>query len=90
MGHGVRPPPGFDYASGEIADDVVEQAKQCFRNIQAALAQAGAGLEDLVRIRIYLADQADFDRVAPIIGDHCRAARPANTTVIAPTGRPHA
>ena len=32
---------GFDYASGDIADDVVEQTHQTFRNVEAALAEAG-------------------------------------------------
>jgi enamine deaminase RidA (YjgF/YER057c/UK114 family) len=37
----------------------------------------------MVRIRVYLSDRADFDAVAPIVGRHCREARPANTTVVA-------
>ena len=49
-----------------------------------ALAEAGAGLADAVRIRAYLADGADFERIAPVIGRHMRAAVPANTTVVAP------
>jgi len=75
---------GFDYAAGTIALDAAAQAEQCFRNIEQALRQAGAGPEDVVRIRVYLADRADFERVVPIIGRWCRAARPANTTVVAP------
>ncbi|MEZ5667028.1 MAG: RidA family protein [Alphaproteobacteria bacterium] len=74
---------GFDYATGAISDDVGAQTEQCFRNIAAALDQAGCTLADLLRIRIYLADAADFDVVAPIVGRHCRAARPANTTLVA-------
>lgn len=75
---------GFDYATMTIPEDVAEQAEQCFRNIQTALVEAGAGLEDLVRIRVYLAAREDFEAVAPVVGRHCRAARPANTTVVAP------
>lgn len=75
---------GFDYAAGTISDDVVEQTEQTFANIAWALGEAGAGMADLVRVRIFLADQADFEQVVPVIGKHCRAARPANTTVIAP------
>jgi enamine deaminase RidA (YjgF/YER057c/UK114 family) len=75
---------GFDYKSGNISDDVVEQTRQCFRNIDAALAQAGSSFADLVRIRVYLANAADFATVAPIVGEHCRGARPANTTVVTP------
>lgn len=74
---------GFDYGAGTISDDVSEQTEQCFRNIENALGQAGCSLVDLVRIRVYLVDGADFETVAPIIGRHCRDARPANTTVIA-------
>lgn len=74
---------GFDYPTGAISDDVVAQTEQCFRNIAAALAQAGASLADLLRIRVILADARDFDSVVDIIGRHCRAARPANTTIVA-------
>lgn len=72
---------GFDYAAGTIADDVAEQTRQTFRNIAAALDKAGASLKDIVRIRVYLADAADFATVAPILGEHLGDVRPANTTV---------
>jgi len=75
---------GFDYTAGTIAEDVIAQTEQCFRNIEAALAEAGSGFEDMVRIRVFLAERADFERVAPVIGRYCRAAGPANTTVVAP------
>ena len=67
---------GFDYAAGTISDDVSEQTEQCFRNIAAALDQAGCTLADLLRIRVYLHSPADFEAVAPIVGRHCRAAGP--------------
>ncbi len=73
---------GFDYAAGTISEDVVEQTEQIFRNITAALGDAGANLGDVVRVRVYLSDQADFERVAPILGKHFRDVRPANTTVV--------
>ena len=75
---------GMDYETGEMSDDVVEQTKQCLRNIETALAKASVSKNDLLRIRVFIADRADFDLVAPIIGDFCRAARPANTTVASP------
>ncbi len=75
---------GFDYASGEISPDVAEQTRQTFRNIEAALAQADAGLADVVRIRVFLAERDDFATVAPIVGEHLKDVRPANTTVVAP------
>ena len=73
---------GFDYRTGAISEEVALQTEQCFRNIQWALEQAGSGMADLVRIRIYLANAADFAAVAPIVGRWCREARPANTTIV--------
>ncbi|HWA44104.1 MAG TPA: RidA family protein [Hypericibacter adhaerens] len=74
---------GFDYKAGTISPDVVEQTHQCFRNIEWALGQAKAGLKDMVRIQIHLTDAADFKAIAPVVGQYCREARPANTTVVA-------
>ena len=74
---------GYDYGTMGIAPDVASQTHQCFANIAHALAQAGASLADVVRIRIYLVDAADFPVVAPIVGTYMAEARPANTTVIA-------
>ena len=74
---------GFDYASGDIADDVVEQTHQTFRNVEAALAEAGCGLADVVRVRVFVAAREDFARVAPILGAYFRDIRPANTSVVA-------
>jgi enamine deaminase RidA (YjgF/YER057c/UK114 family) len=73
---------GFDYKAGTISPDVVEQTHQCFRNIQWALEQGGSSFAEMIRIRIYLTDAADFAKIAPVIGQWCAEARPANTTVV--------
>ncbi len=73
---------GFDYATGAIADDIEAQTHQSFRNIEAALAEAGAGLGDVVRVRVFVATRDDFTRAAPVIGSYFRDVRPANTTVV--------
>lgn len=75
---------GFDYAKMTIAEGVEEQAHQVFRNIAQALEKAGSGLEDVVRIQVFLASAADFPKVAPIVGQYMMEALPANTTVVAP------
>src|SRR5277367_3103641 len=49
---------GFDYKNMTIPDSLIEQTEQCFRNIQSALAQAGASLSDVVRVR-YVVPKAD-------------------------------
>lgn len=73
---------GFDYAAGTISDDPVEQAEQTFRNIAAALAEAGASLRDVVRARYYVTDAALFPLLAPVFGRHLAEARPAATCVV--------
>jgi len=73
---------GFDYARMTIVEDAGGQARQALRNIEAALAEAGAGLADIVRVRYYLPDAADWPQVAPVLGEVFGAIRPAATALI--------
>ena len=74
---------GFDYEKDTIADDIVEQTHQAFRNINRGLAELGATFEDVVRIVIYIADRANYEQTVDIIGEYCRDVRPANTFIVA-------
>ena len=73
---------GFDYAAMTIVDDVIGQTHQVFANIAAALKEAGASLDDVVRVHYLLVDAADFERVAPIFGQYFAKARPAATALV--------
>jgi len=73
---------GFDYTTMRIDADPVAQCRQCFRNIAAALEQAGCTLDDVVRVRYFLTDAALFEKVAPILGDMFARARPAATAIV--------
>jgi len=68
---------GFDYASMTISDDVAQQCEQCLKNIAAALAQAGASLDDVVRVTYVLPDRAEFEACWPVLRRYLGAARPA-------------
>jgi enamine deaminase RidA (YjgF/YER057c/UK114 family) len=70
---------GFDYSKMSIPDDVVAQAEQCFRNIDAALKQAGASLADVVRVHYILPDAADFEPCWPVTRKYFGEVRPAAT-----------
>jgi enamine deaminase RidA (YjgF/YER057c/UK114 family) len=72
---------GFDYRTMTIAEDVVEQAEQCFRNIEAALREAGSGLSDVVRVRYILPDTADFEPCWPVMRKYFGTVRPAATMI---------
>jgi len=70
---------GFDYATMTLADGVVAQAEQCLRNIGAALAEAGATFDDVVRVHYLLPDRAEFEPCWPVLQRYFGDVRPAAT-----------
>jgi enamine deaminase RidA (YjgF/YER057c/UK114 family) len=73
---------GFDYAQMTIAEDPAEQARQAFRNIEKALAEAGASFADIVQARYYVPNSADWRVIVPVLGEVFGAIRPAATALI--------
>ncbi len=70
------------FANSEIAEGVVEQAEQAFATIAGALAEAGAGLADVVRVVVYITDRSYFEDVAKVCGKQFKGIRPANSTIV--------
>ncbi len=79
---------GFDYATMTISSDVVEQAEQCFRNIEAALREAGASLADIVRVTYIVPNVADFEPCWPVMRKYLGGIRPAATMISAGVADP--
>jgi len=74
---------GFDYDSMTIGDGIVEQTEQCLKNIESALAEAGATLADVVRVT-YIVPQADqFRDCWPVLRRYFGEIRPAATMISA-------
>src|SRR5215470_9593279 len=74
---------GFDYARMAISDELEEQVHQTFRNIAAALEQAGAALTDVVRANYIVPRAEDWPQIAPLLGRYFGEIRPASTAIIA-------
>lgn len=74
---------GFDYETMTISDDVAEQAHQAFANIARTLATARCSFADLVRVRYYIADAADYEALAPVFKQYLGPNPPAATALIA-------
>ena len=71
----------YNYETMGLSDDVAEQAEQTMLNIKAALAAAGAGVGDIVRVRYILPDRADFPKTWPVLQKWFTDVRPAATMV---------
>jgi reactive intermediate/imine deaminase len=71
----------WDPQTGEPPDGFEEQARQTFRNLEAAARAAGASLADAVRIGVYLRDMADFPVLNKVYEEFVPTPFPARTTI---------
>ena len=70
------------WPDGSVNSDAEMQVRRCFEIIEKALMEAGSGLADVVRSRVFLTDPLDVHAVERVHGELFHEIRPANSTVI--------
>lgn len=79
---------GYDYATMQMPETVLDQAQNCIATINRVLHEAGFTMKDVVRVQYTLTDAALVDAVLPALGAAFSDIRPAATMVIAGLIRP--
>jgi enamine deaminase RidA (YjgF/YER057c/UK114 family) len=73
---------GYDYATMTMPESVGAQARNALATIDKALREAGASLEDTVRVTYYVGDVAYVDEVVDVVGAVFKDIRPAASMLI--------
>lgn len=79
---------GYDYSTMEMPENVADQARNALSTIEKALAEAGATMADVVRVRYLLPDGNDFEPCWPVLQDFLGQVRPAATMMVVPLMTP--
>ena len=82
---------GFVFVSGQLAlkpgekvlsaGTIEEQTEQVFANLAAILAEAGSGLDKLVKTTVFLQNLGDFQGMNSVYATHAGERPPARSTV---------
>ena len=73
---------GYDYSVMKMPDAVGDQARNALATIDKALREAGASIEDTVRVVYYVGDASYVDDVVAAVGPVFKDIRPAATMLI--------
>jgi 2-iminobutanoate/2-iminopropanoate deaminase len=71
-----------DPATGKLVGaDIASQTRSTLANVQRLLEQAGAGMQDVVSVTVYLQDSDDWDAMNAVYREVFSAPHPSRTTV---------
>jgi len=72
----------LDPATGALVEgDIAAQARRAFDNLKAVCEAAGASLDAVVRLGLYLTDLGDFATVNAVMAEYFSAPYPARSTI---------
>jgi enamine deaminase RidA (YjgF/YER057c/UK114 family) len=70
------------WPDGDVDPDPKHQARRCLEIMLSALAEAGGGVEHVVRTRMFITDAADAAVIGEAHGEVFSGIRPASTMVV--------
>ncbi|MGE0232253.1 MAG: RidA family protein [Flavobacteriaceae bacterium] len=73
---------GYDPQTRAMPEDVRDQVRNALKVVEAALAEAGFALKDVVRATYYITDMAYWDEIGPVLGEAFGDIRPAATCLV--------
>ena len=72
----------LDPASGEVVKgDIREQTRRVLENLKGVLESQHLGMEDVVKVTIFLKDMGHFSQVNEVYGTYFPSSPPARSTV---------
>jgi reactive intermediate/imine deaminase len=72
---------GLDPTSGQLVEGIESQIQRVFANLKAVAEAAGASLDDVVKLTVYLTDLANFARVNDAMSRYFKQPYPARAVV---------
>jgi enamine deaminase RidA (YjgF/YER057c/UK114 family) len=75
-----------DAAGGVVGDDAETQTRRFFENLRMALAAAGAGLDQVVKITVYLVDRDDLAAFRRVRDEFLSTELPPASTLVLVSG----
>jgi reactive intermediate/imine deaminase len=69
------------HPDGHLDPDTTGQTRQTLENVRRALAASGVGMEDVIKVQVYLTDTDQFEEMNQVYAEYFSAPYPARTTV---------
>lgn len=72
----------LDPATGQLVEgDIQAKARRCLKSLKAILRAAGLGMQNVVKVQVYLTDMNDFAKVNEVYAEFFSAPYPARAAV---------
>ena len=72
---------GLDPTTGMLVEGIDAQAHQVFLNLRGVAEAAGATLDSIVKLTVYVVDMGDFAKVNEIMQSYFKPPYPARSTI---------